>query len=121
MSVVQTVASLLEEHGMSLLDHPLRLESFLKDLHPNEEREVFLICQAHFSGFVDIIRHENYRTESQKQSLALDFVARCGVAIVYAYWVIDAWGEILPHWSYEQEIQKYPGTLDEVLGTQWDG
>ena len=116
MSVITTVLSLLEEHGSALLDEPLRLESFLKDLHPQEEREVFLICQAHFAGFVDMLRQETYTTESQKQSIALELVAQCGVAIVYASWVIDAWIQILPQWSYRKNNRKYSGTLDEVLG-----
>ena len=115
--MVETVSSLIEEHGVSLLENPLRLEAFLKDLHPNDEREVFLLCEAHFAGFVDRLRQEVQRNESKRQTLALDFVSRCGVAIVYASWTIQAWTEILPSWAYERKRKKqYFGTLDEVLG-----
>ena len=121
MSVIKTASSLIEEHGIGLLDNPLRLESFLKDLHPDDEREVFLICEAHFAGFVERMRNEEQRSESKRQRLALEFVSRCGVAIVYASWTIQAWDEILPSWAYEKkrEIQ-YLGTLDEVLGVNND-
>jgi len=117
MSVIETASSLIEEHGLPLLQNPLRLESFLKDLHPEDEREVFLICEAHFAGFVDRLRNQEQRSESKRQRLALEFVSHCGVAIVYASWTIQAWAEILPSWAYEEkrEIQ-YFGTLDEVLG-----
>ena len=117
MSVVDTTSSLLEEHGSSLLENPLRLESFLKDLHPDEERDVFLICEAHFAGFVDRLRQEVQSSESKRQRLALDFVSHCGVAIVYASWTIQAWTEMLPSWAYEKKRRKqYFGTLEEVLG-----
>ena len=121
MSVIETVSSLIEEHGISLLENPLRLEGFLKDLHPDEEREVFLICEAHFAGFVDRLCQEVQISESKRQSLALDFVARSGVAIVYASWTIQAWTEILPLWAYEKKQKKrYFGTLEEVLGGSYD-
>ena len=116
MSVVQTASSLIEEHGVSLLENPLRLEAYLKDLHPDDERDVFLICEAHFAGFVDRLRQEVQMSESKRQRLALDFVACCGVAIVFASWTIQAWTEILPSWAYEKKRRKqYLGTLDEVL------
>lgn len=121
MSVIETVSSLIEEHGDSLLQNPLRLEAFLKDLHPDEERDVFLICEAHFAGFVDRLCQEVQLSESKRQRLALDFVSRCGVAIVYASWTIQAWTEILPSWAYEKKQKKrYFGTLEEVLGGNYD-
>lgn len=121
MSVVETANSLIEEHGMALLENPLRLEAFLKDLHPDDEREVFLLCEAHFAGFVDRLRQDVQRNESKRQRVALDFVSRCGVAIVYASWTIQAWTEILPSWAYKKKQKKqYFGTLDEVLGGRND-
>ena len=121
MSVVNTVSQLIEEHGISILENPLRMESFLKDLHPDKEREVFLLCEAHFAGFVDLLRQDKQRSESKRQRLALDFVSRCGVAIVYASWTIQAWTEILPSWAYEKEQKKqYIGTLEQVLGSNDD-
>ena len=117
MSVIDSVTMLLDEHGIALLENPLRLQAFLKDLHPDDEREVFLLCEALFSGFVDRLRFEIQPNESKRQQLALDFVSRCGVAIVYASWTIQAWTEILPSWAYEKkQTIKYHGTLDEVLG-----
>ena len=121
MSVIETTSSLIEEYGFSLLEDPLRLESFLKDLHPDDERQVFLICEAHFAGFVDELRMQIHSSESKIQVLALDFVAQCGVSIVYASWTIQAWAEILPSWAYEKKReQRYLGTLDEVLGVSND-
>ena len=121
MSVIKTTSSLIEEYGFSLLENPLRLESFLKDLHPDDERQVFLICEAHFAGFVDKLRRQIHSSESKRQVLALDFVAQCGVSIVYASWTIQAWSEILPSWAYEKkQEQQYLGTLDEVLGESND-
>ena len=66
MSVVDTVSLLIEEHGVSLLENPLRLEAFLKDLHPDDEREVFLICEALFAGFVGRLLKESKRNESKR-------------------------------------------------------
>ena len=121
MSLVNTVSQLIEEHGVSILENPLRMESFLKDLHPDKEREVFLLCEAHFAGFVDLLRQDKQRSESKRQRLALDFVSRCGVAIVYASWTIQASTEILPSWAYEKEQKKqYIGTLEQVLGSNDD-
>ena len=70
MSVIETASSLIEEHGASLLDNPLRLESFLKDLHPDDEREVFLICEAHFAGFVDRLRQGMQSSEAKRQRMS---------------------------------------------------
>ena len=118
MSVVATTRDLIQEHGLSLVKQPLRLESFLKDLHPEEDREVFLLCEALFAGFVDRLCREHHVTESTKQTLARDFVSKCGVSIVYASWVIQAWVDILPSVAYRNRTEKkYNGTLDEVLGS----
>ena len=46
MNIESTLHSLFEEYGVNLLKTPLRLEGFLKDLHPEEPRSVFLICEA---------------------------------------------------------------------------
>jgi hypothetical protein len=115
--MVEVIRSLFDEHGVSLLNNPLRFEGFIKDLFPSKERDVFLICEAHFAGYVQRICRERLIQETQRQALALEFVSQCGVAIVHACWVMDTWVESLPQWAYEEQVEKqFTGTLDEVLG-----
>ena len=118
MSVIEKAKNLMEEHGFALLSNPLRMEAFLKDLCPEEERDIFLLTEAHFAGFVDIIRKQNRIPEGKRQELAMELVRNCGLTIVNACWAIDAWVDILPQWAFENEkLQRFDGTLDEVLGS----
>ena len=74
MSISVTLQELLDHHGFALLNDSRRLEGFLKDLHPEEEREVFLLIEAHAAGFVSQLREQRNIKEDQRQQLALQFL-----------------------------------------------
>ena len=116
MNIAQTLENLLETHGVVLLDNQKRLEGFLKDLHPEEEREVFLLTETHAAGFVNKLRDQKNIKESQRQRLALQLVSTSGISINHACWAIDTWARCIPKWGFfatkDRQIQ---GTLDEVL------
>ena len=116
MSISETLEELLEQHGQPLLNDARRLEGFLKDLHPEEEREVFLLIEAHDAGFVSHLRaHKNIK-EAQRQQLALQLVFTSGIAITHACWAIDTWSACIPRWGYfSQRETHFQGTLDEVF------
>lgn len=116
MSSVETARGLLEEHGVVLLSQPLRMEGFLKDLCPEEERDVFILMEALYCGFVELIRKQKMTQETKRQALAMDLMNKSGLTIVNACWAIDSWVEILPQWAYEETNERlFSGTLDDVL------
>ena len=116
MSIATTLDQLFETHGVVLLDNQKRLEGFLKDLHPDLEREVFLLTETHAAGFVKKIREHKNIKESHRQELALQLVSTSGISINHACWAIDTWAKCIPEWGFfttkEKRVQ---GTLDEVL------
>ena len=113
MNIVQTLEQLLETHGVVLLDDQKRLEGFLKDLHPEEEREVFLLTETHAAGFVEKLRGQKNIKESQRQHLALQLVSTSGIAINHASWAIDTWARCIPAWGFfttkEKKNSRYVG------------
>ena len=117
MSIEQTLDKLLSSHGMTLLEQPLRLEGFLKDLHPENPREVFLLCEALFSGLVAKLQQTTKIVERDKQKLVLELVQNSGVAITFAFWTIEIWAEVLSNNAllHKNTSLNWKGTLDDVL------
>jgi|GEM_PF-6328971 len=119
MKIQETLHSLIEDNGVDVLDNHLRLSGFLKDLHPEQEREVFLLSEAQAAGFVNKLRAQRGMKEHQRQELALMLASSSGMAIVHACWAIDIWASVLPEWAYLDKIETiYTGTLEQVLGTR---
>ena len=117
MNIEETLEELFTEYGVSLLVQPLRIEGFLKDLHPEESRAVFLLCEALFSGMVAQITKKKHLSERERQNISLQFVERSGISVRYACWAIDTWVDVLPLEAYTHTTEKdvWKGTLEEVL------
>ena len=117
MSIKETLEELFEKYGAKLLTQPLRIEGFLKDLHPEDPRAVFLLCEALFSGMVKKITQKKILSERERQKISLDFVSCSGIAVLHACWAIETWADILPSEAYARnnETETWRGTLEEVL------
>ena len=54
--IEMTLHNLLDDIGLSLLNTPQRLDGFLRDIHPNQPRDVFLIVEMIESGVLSKMR-----------------------------------------------------------------
>ena len=117
MRIETTLSELLETYGSALLTQPLRLEGFLKDLHPEAPREVFLLCEVLFSGLLSKLYTRPKPTERDRQRLVLEMVKHSGVSISFAFWAIETWAEVLSTEALllQHKTPKRSGTLNDVL------
>ena len=56
--VLTTLAELLSQHTLALLEQPRRLEGMLRDLHPDEPLAVSVLVEASARGVVERLRDD---------------------------------------------------------------
>ena len=113
-----TLLQLFGEYGDSLLDNPLRLEAFLRDLHHDQPREISCLMETIHSGVLEYINTETPR------DCQLMLAQKSGLTPVSAEWAIGVWFSLwkenvlrLEHKELNRENQnKWTGSLEEVLG-----
>ena len=122
--ITSSLTNLLDEIGLSLLTSPLRLDAFLRDLHPDKPRETYLIIEMMESGILDKMRSGKPHLDSEFNGFAAQLSAKSGTAPTFARWAVQAWRDALPESAYDhQETQpetmqtrQWSGSIDSVLG-----
>ncbi len=124
MTILGTLRKLLDEYGVEILENPLRVNAFLRDLHPNLPRETHVLVEVMESGVLSRMRRENPRLDSELQGLAAHLCSSSGLTPNYAHWGVQGWLDVLPSEAFEEDTPEeevrvnelWPGTLEEVLG-----
>ena len=118
----QSIRDIIERIGLGILEEPLRLEAFLRDLHPEQPAEISVLIESLLSGTVEQLLN---RVPIHECTASLS--ARGGIAPRYADWAMHLWLDILPA-SAIQEQQEYTkqfskgwnGSVEDVLGKYRD-
>ena len=119
--VLATLAELLSEHTLSLLDQPRRLEGMLRDLHPDAPRAVSVLVEACARGVGERLQAE---PRAQQQPLVAMLTEGSGLALRPATWAVDGWRALLggtdptqdgDQGGHDSLIANRPGTLEDVL------
>ena len=132
--VLNTLAHLLGRFGADLMDDIRRVESYLRDLHPDAPREVAILVEALACGVVTRLRLFLAQSGAQtlptqdRDELVRHLTENSGISGRFALWAVDGWLEILgvqstgtqPDLSSTMQrgslVRDRPGTLDSVLG-----
>jgi len=119
--VLTTLAELLSQHTLALLEQPRRLEGMLRDLHPDEPLAVSVLVEASARGVVERLRDD---PRAQQQPLVAMLTEGSGLALRPATWAVDGWRTLLggadtskdgDHGGHDSLIAHRPGTLEDVL------
>lgn len=107
MSVLeQSIKDLIEQYGFDLLADPLRLEGFLKDLHPLEMASVSSAMEVLWSKvFVEIQRR------MPRHDVIQILMLQSGLSLKYAEQAIDLWMVIVQHFEQYQDEAKSPNNI----------
>ena len=115
--ISETIRQLLAEHGESLLENRQRLESFLRDLHYDQPRDISCAIEVLHSGVVSYFESET------KRDCQLMLAQKSGLTPMAAEWAIDLWFSLwkegvfrLEHREEEEQQQSWQGSLEDVLG-----
>lgn len=132
--VLQTLSHLLVRFGADLVDDIRRIESFLRDLHPDAPREVAVLVEALSSGVVTRLRlllarsGEDSLLYSDRDDLVLFLSENSGLSGRFALWAVDGWLQVLgveaanaestpsPERKRGSLVRDRAGTLESVLG-----
>ena len=131
---VQTLSHLLSRFGPELIEDIRRVEAFLRDIHPEDAREVAVLVEAISCGVVTRLRlclaqngGVNIRP-SDRDELVRHMTESSGISGRFALWAVDGWLSVLgveaasavqPEVSTRKRgslVRDRPGTLDSVLG-----
>ena len=118
------LSKLLKEHGCELLDQPFRIHAFLKDLAPEQPKEVFVLTEVILSGVLDTIRLQKPQLDSELQGFAASLTAQSGVVPNLALWAVQIWVDLLPAAAYFDEVNRQQskqheerqGSIEDILG-----
>ena len=121
--IEMTLHNLLDDIGLSLLNTPQRLDGFLRDIHPNQPREVFLIVEMIESGVLSKMRSGKPHLDAEFNGFAAQLSSKSGIAPTFARWAVQTWRDALPESAYDQEgmpeamqDSQWSGSIDAVLG-----
>ena len=122
-SISRTVARLLDEQGLSLLEDPLRLEAYLRDLHPEEPQSVFLLIEVMQTGILGQLCRKRLQLDSEIEGLAAKLTALSGIVPRLSFWAIQSWSMLLPDEVYRvsespekaNPAEEWKGTIGEIL------
>ena len=125
-TIAASLRNLLAEEGLSLLESPLRLDAFLRDFHPNQPREVYLMVEMIESGVLSSMRQGKPHLDAEFNGFAAQLSAKSGTAPTFARWAVETWRDALPESAYDQKetevkkttIQRWPGSIETVLGNR---
>ena len=119
--LISTIHHLLDEYGLDLIGNPLRIEAFLRDLHPNEPQKIFLLLEVVHSGLISQIRQKKPRLDSELEGYAAKLTAISGIVPRLAFWAIQTWANLLPEEAFvaqEEEPEKtWQGTIADYFGS----
>jgi hypothetical protein len=109
---------LFQKFGNELLERPLRLEAFLRDLHHDKPKEVSCLMEAVRSGVIDHLPTETSRDCQVMLS------QKGGLTPVSAEWAIGVWLSLWKEGVFrlEQKEQRteeqniWVGSVEKVLG-----
>ena len=121
--IKQTISDVLTEYGDSLLDNPLRLEAFLRDLHHDKPKEISCFMEVIHSGVLQYISTQTPR------DCQLMLAQKGGLTPVAAEWAIDTWIFLWKQGIFrlEQKDQvcdnqnAWRGSVEDVLGSHRGG
>ncbi|MED5374359.1 MAG: hypothetical protein VX899_25295 [Myxococcota bacterium] len=108
-----------------LHQNPRRLEAFLRDLHPEDLREVSVLVEAAERGCVDTLMsfHHDGR---ELNRLARELSTQSAMAMRWAIWALELWAEVVeagpaqadtPQEREARLIQARDGSIAQVLAT----
>lgn len=109
--------------GPKIYQHPRRLEALLRDLAPDDLREVAVLVEAAERGCVAQLAAEHHDGRSLNQ-LARELSKDSAVAMRWAIWALETWQAVLDtaagptlqtNTSRVSRITARPGSLLEVL------
>lgn len=120
-SVEITLRTLLEQHGPTLLEHPMRLDAFLRDHHPEEPQLCFIILEVLHSGIVEKIRQTIAHLEHHHEEWVQLLSASSGISPKFGHECITLWTNALPgdffyHHSPDIQAKTEFLTLEDYLG-----
>jgi hypothetical protein len=109
---------LFQKFGDELLERPLRMEAFLRDLHYDKPKEVSCLMEAVRSG---VIAHLPIETSRDCQVM---LAQKGGLTPVSAEWAIGVWLGLWKEGTFrlEQKEQRteerniWVGSVEKVLG-----
>ena len=117
-SIPNTIQHLFETVGIGLLEHPLRLEAFLRDLHPDKPAEVSVLVESILSGSVEQLLRRTSRSEC-----IATLSAKSGIAPRYSDWAMQLWSDVIPKSALLEPEEKrtvstniWEGSVEEILG-----
>ncbi len=106
-ALVTTLRDLLETQGVVLLSQPLRLEGWLRDLHPNSRAAVSVIMEG--------IHTDVYLENGSISELSALLSLRSGVSPQWADFGVRLWKSVLK--GYDTERLMTMVTRSVVAGT----
>ncbi|MFT5584274.1 MAG: hypothetical protein ACI9VR_001859 [Cognaticolwellia sp.] len=108
--------------GPKIYADPRRLEALLRDLAPEELREVAVLVEAAERGCVHTLASSHHDGRALNQ-LARDLSEQSAVAMRWAIWALECWQSVLEPQdglspqsaTHSSQITDRPGTLFQVL------
>lgn len=108
--------------GPQIYGHPRRLEALLRDLAPEDLREVAVLVEAAERGCVNALAKSHHDGRAINQ-LARNLSEQSAVAMRWAIWALECWQSVLepqaglsPQIATQtSQITERPGTLLQVL------
>ena len=114
--IQDSVRQLLIANGERLLQDPLRLEAFLRDLHYDKPKEVSSVLEAVHSGVIAFFPTETIR------DCQIMLAQKGGLTPLSAEWAIGVWHELwkeglffLETKSTTQKNTVWNGSIEDVL------
>lgn len=110
----------LRAHGPELLQQPHRLSGLLRDLCPEDEREVTVLLVALDHGIPATLRSKPHG-QTELNTLARALAERAAIAMRWAIWAVESWAVVLQvragqvQRRVQSRVRERPGTLAEVL------
>ena len=116
--IKDSLRTLFQKHGDKLLETPLRMEAFLRDLHYDKPKEVSCLMEAIHSG---VIGHLSIETPRDCQIM---LAQKGGLTPVSAESAIGVWLGLWTEGAFrleqkEQQIEErstWTGSVEKVLG-----
>ena len=131
---IQTLSRLLTRYGSEMTEDIRRVESFLRDIHPDCPRAVAVLVEALSCGVVTRLRlclaqHDGVSLRPRdRDTLVRHMTESSGVSGRFALWAVDGWLSVLgvqesteestptSHRTQGSLVRDRPGTLESVLG-----
>ena len=104
-SIINTLRTLLEREGESLLGNPLRLDAFLRDKHPDSPQQCFILIEILQTGLVDELRRAGFQHEHLHDEWAQILSAKSGISPKFGQECITLWAQALPSEFFVERTQ----------------